>query len=76
MYQPFLITFAPAAFLTWSLNNLVNLENILNDSIFLKHLTMITLELSFIFEKDISATDLKNDLLFDRIVIAFVLRMA
>lgn len=51
--QPFSSTFAPAAFHLGLLVNLENLENILNDSPFLKHLTMIFLEFVVYFRKRI-----------------------
>ena len=51
--QPFSLTFAPVAFHLGLLVNLENLENILNDSPFLKHLTMIFLKFVVYFRKRI-----------------------
>lgn len=58
--QPFSATFAPAAFHLGLLVNLVNLENILNDSPFFEALDYDYPRIRRLFsKKDISATDLK-----------------
>ena len=58
--QPFSSTFAPAAFHLGLLVNLVNLENILNDSPFFEALDYDYPRIRRLFsKKDISATDLK-----------------
>ena len=58
--QPFSSTFAPAAFHLGLLVNLVNLENILNDSPFFEAFDYDYPRIRRLFsKKDISATDLK-----------------
>ena len=58
--QPFSSTFAPAAFHLGLLVNLVNLENILNDSPFFEAFDYDYPRIRHLFsKKDISATDLK-----------------